>query len=300
MLKIAYSPLYKYRLPEGHRFPMIKYELIPEQLVREGTITEASFFEPVALSPEELRLIHTNAYLNKLTHLNLSRKEARMIGFPVREDLILRGKHIARGTLDCAHFAMKYGVSMNIAGGTHHAFSDHGEGFCVFNDIALASAHLLSVGVVEKILIVDLDVHQGNGTAHIFKDEERVFTFSMHGAKNYPLRKEQSDLDIGLDDGTGDRAYLEVLQNQLPLVIDRSQPDLIFYLSGVDVLGTDLLGRLDLTREGCKKRDEIVLSSCKKNGIPLAIAMGGGYSRRIADIVEAHSNTFRLAQELYF
>ena len=300
MLKIAYSPIYKYRLPEGHRFPMIKYELIPEQLIREGTISEDSFFEPQPLTDSQLRLIHSEEYLNKLSNLKLSRKETRMIGFPVREDLIIRGRHIAGGTLDCALFAMKYGVSMNIAGGTHHAFSDHGEGFCVFNDIALASAQLLEQSQVHKILIIDLDVHQGNGTAHIFRNEKRVFTFSMHGAKNYPLRKEQSDLDIGLEDGTDDRAYLKILKSKLALAIELAEPDIIFYLSGVDVLGTDLLGRLNLTREGCKRRDEIVFNACRNNRIPVAVAMGGGYSKRLVDIVEAHSNTFRLAQELYF
>ena len=300
MLKIAYSPIYKYRLPPGHRFPMIKYELIPEQLLREGTISNDSFFEPAALSRDQLQLVHTDEYLAKLDALELDRKEARNIGFPIREDLIVRGKHIARGTYDCAMWAIKEGVSLNIAGGTHHAFADHGEGFCVFNDMALASALLLEEEKVSKIMIVDLDVHQGNGTAHIFQDDSRVFTFSMHGEKNYPLRKQESDLDISLPDGTDDFNYLSQLRSILPIIIEDYQPELIFYLAGVDVLKSDKLGRLSLSREGCKARDAFVFETCRSYGIPVAVAMGGGYSHRISDIIEAHANTFRLAQELYF
>jgi acetoin utilization deacetylase AcuC-like enzyme len=189
---------------------------------------------------------------------------------------------------------------MNIAGGTHHAFPGHGEGFCVFNDIAIASNILLQKHEARRILIVDLDVHQGNGTANIFRSEPRVFTFSMHGGKNYPLRKEVSDLDLPLPDGTNGKAYLKVLMDNLPAVIERHQPDMMFYLSGVDVLATDKLGRLALTRDECKERDRYVLSTAQKENVPIAIAMGGGYSERVADIVEAHANTFRVAQEVFF
>jgi acetoin utilization deacetylase AcuC-like enzyme len=195
---------------------------------------------------------------------------------------------------------MKDGVAMNVAGGTHHAFADRGEGFCVFNDIALAANVLLSQQLVKKILIVDLDVHQGNGTAKIFEKDPRVFTFSMHGARNYPTRKEQSDLDIGLPDQTNDQLYLSTLKETLPRLMDEVQPDFIFYLAGVDVLATDKLGRLALSMEGCKQRDRLVLETCHRNQIPVAISMGGGYSERLAHIVEAHCNTFREAMRLYF
>ena len=299
-MKIAFSPIYKYELPQGHRFPMEKYELIPEQLLYEGSIEESQFFEPTALPDEQILGTHTLEYLGKLNQLNLSKREIRNIGFPVKRELIIRGKHIAKGTLDCALFAMQDGVAMNVAGGTHHAFADRGEGFCVFNDIALAANVLLSQQLVKKILIVDLDVHQGNGTAKIFEKDPRVFTFSMHGARNYPTRKEQSDLDIGLPDQTNDQLYLSTLKETLPRLMDEVQPDFIFYLAGVDVLATDKLGRLALSMEGCKQRDRLVLEICHRNQIPVAISMGGGYSERLAHIVEAHCNTFREAMRLYF
>lgn len=300
MLKIAYSPIYKYQLPDGHRFPMIKYELIPEQLIYEGTISESNLFHPDAATEETILLTHDSKYWEKLKKLDLSAKEIRMIGFPVSDLLIRRGTHISQGTIQCALYAGEYGIAMNVAGGTHHSFTDHGEGFCILNDIAMASNYLLANDLSKKILIIDLDVHQGNGTAQIFKNEPRVFTFSMHGAKNYPTRKEQSDLDIGLADKTRDDFYLSKLMETLPHLIDQVEPDFIFYLSGVDVLETDKLGRLSLSMAGCKKRDEIVLKMAKKNNIPLTVSMGGGYSEKIANIVDAHANTFRLAQEIYF
>jgi acetoin utilization deacetylase AcuC-like enzyme len=300
MLKIAFHPIYKYELPEGHRFPMVKYELLPEQLLYEGTVSAANFFEPEALEEEALLWTHEEAYWNKLKTQSLSAKEIRAIGFPMTPKLIERGRHISNGTVQCAFYAQQYGVALNIAGGTHHSFTYKGEGFCVLNDIAIAANYLLRKGRAQKILVVDLDVHQGNGTAQIFAREERVFTFSMHGAKNYPARKENSDLDIGLPDGLTDEPYLRILRNTLPGLIDAVAPDFIFYLSGVDVLASDKLGRLSMSLEGCKERDRIVLDACKKNNIPVAVSMGGGYSERISTIVEAHANTFRLAQELFF
>lgn len=300
MLKVAYSPIYKYELPNGHRFPMIKYELIPEQLIYEGTLTEEAFFHPNALSDEQLLLTHSKVFLDKLNTQDLTRREIRDIGFPVSEALITRGKHIAHGTLDCANFAFEYGVAMNVAGGTHHSYRDRGEGFCVFNDIAIASNILLSQGKVERVLIVDLDVHQGNGTAKLFADDARVFTYSIHGEKNYPLRKEISDMDIGLPDKCGDQQYLDALKSSLPDVISAYRPDLIFYLSGVDILESDKLGRLSVSLEGCKARDQFVLEMCRDNSIPVAIVMGGGYSEKISTIVDAHANTFRLAQQIFF
>ena len=239
MLKIAYSPIYQYELPEGHRFPMIKYELLPEQLLYEGTVTEEHFFTPEGLDDDSILFTHTRGYLDKLNGQLLDKKEIRNIGFPMSEMLVRRGKYIAGGTYQCALFAREFGVAMNIAGGTHHSFADHGEGFCLFNDIAIAANMLLTQNLFSKILIVDLDVHQGNGTAKIFQNESRVFTFSMHGAKNYPTRKEISDLDIGMPDFADDYFYLTTLANTLPKLLDDVQPDYIFYLSGVDVLASD-------------------------------------------------------------
>jgi acetoin utilization deacetylase AcuC-like enzyme len=300
MLKIAFNKNYAHSLPAHHRFPMLKYELIPEQLVYEGTVTEDHFFVPKQLDESTILRTHDLEYWNKLKNLTLTRKEERATGFPLSKELVEREITIAQGTIDCAKYALEHGVSMNVAGGTHHAFTNRGEGFCLLNDIAIASNYLLDHDLVNKILVVDLDVHQGNGTAEIFKNEDRVFTFSMHGAKNYPLRKEQSDLDIGLPDGTNDNFYLKNLSNTLPMLIDQVEPEFIFFLSGVDVLATDKLGRLDLTIQGCKQRDKIVFEHCKKNEIPVAVSMGGGYSKSIAVIVEAHANTYRLAQDLFF
>ncbi|MBK7869819.1 MAG: histone deacetylase [Saprospiraceae bacterium] len=300
MLKIAFHPIYKYELPEGHRFPMVKYELLPEQLLYEGTVNQDNFFQPEPISEETILLTHTELYWEKLKYQALDKKEIRAIGFPMSETLVQRGRHIANGTIQCALYAQEFGIALNIAGGTHHAFADRGEGFCLFNDIAIAANYLLHHKKANKILIVDLDVHQGNGTARIFKNEDRVFTFSMHGEKNYPVRKEQSDLDIGLPDQTEDTPYLKILRNTLPALIESVEPDLVFYLSGVDVLATDKLGRLNMSMAGCKERDRIVLEACKQNNIPLSVSMGGGYSERIAHIVEAHANTYRLAQEIFF
>jgi len=300
MLKIAWSEIYKYELPEGHRFPMIKYDLLPEQLLLEGTVDEDNFFTPEALDDKQILLTHSHIYLDKLNGQTLEYKEIRKIGFPMTPLLVQRGKHIANGTFLGAQYALQHGIAMNIAGGTHHSFSDRGEGFCLFNDIAIASNLLLAQNPKMQILIIDLDVHQGNGTASIFQDEPRVFTFSMHGAHNYPLRKEKSDLDVELYDGMGDREYLRLLHEHLPRLIDQVQPDFIFYLAGVDVLESDKLGRLSLTRQGCKERDAIVLRAAQKNQIPIQVAMGGGYSHQIKDIIEAHANTYRLAQDIFF
>jgi acetoin utilization deacetylase AcuC-like enzyme len=224
----------------------------------------------------------------------------RPVGFPLTKQLIEREITIAQGTIECAKFALQQGVAMNIAGGTHHAFTDRGEGFCLLNDLAIASNYLLEKQLAKKILIVDLDVHQGNGTAEVCRENTQVFTFSMHGEKNYPRIKEKSDLDCGLPDEADDAMYLGILRETLPALIDSVEPDFIFYQSGVDVLATDKLGRLSLSREGCKERDRIVLQTCKTNKIPVAISMGGGYSPRLVDIVEAHANTFRLAQDIFF
>jgi len=279
---------------------MIKYELIPEQLIYEGTVSEDQFFHPEPLSDEQLLLTHTSGFLDKLKNQTLSAKEIRAIGFPMTPLLIQRGRHIANGTLQCAKYAMEHGVAMNIAGGTHHSFADHGEGFCIYNDIALSAHNLLATGKIKKALVVDLDVHQGNGTAKIFEGDNRVYTWSMHGERNYPTRKENSDLDTALPDKTEDALYLKTVRDILPRLIDEVEPDIVFYLSGVDILESDKLGRLSVSITGCKERDKIVLETCKKNNLPVAISMGGGYSPRIVDIIDAHANTYRLAQEIWF
>lgn len=300
MLKIAWSPIYAHPLPENHRFPMIKYELLPQQLLHEGTVTTENFFEPAPLEEKFIINTHASVYWEKLKNLKLDKGEIRRTGFPLSAQLVEREVTIMHGTLQAALFALEYGVAMNIAGGTHHAFSDRGEGFCLLNDIAIAANFLLEKNLCKQILVVDLDVHQGNGTAEIFRHQPAVFTFSMHGEKNYPMHKEQSDFDIPLPDGMEDASYLSLLKKHLPALIEQVQPDFIFYQSGVDVLATDKLGRLGLSIEGSKKRDAFVLENCKKYGIPVAASMGGGYSEKISHIVEAHANTYRLAQEIFF
>ena len=300
MLKIAYRKEYTHPLPENHRFPMEKYELLPEQLLYEGTITEDNFFSPGLLSENEILAVHKEEYWDKLKNLALSRKEERRTGFPLSAALVERERIINQGTIDAANYALQYGVSMNIAGGTHHAFTDRGEGFCLLNDIAIAAQYLLKTAKAKKILVVDLDVHQGNGTAEIFQNNPYVYTFSMHGKSNYPMHKETSDLDIELEDKTDDKTYLAVLRETLPKLIDEQQPDFIFFQSGVDVLATDKLGRLGMSIVGCKVRDKIVFEHCYKNEIPVVTSMGGGYSEKISHIIEAHANTYRLAQDIYF
>lgn len=300
MLKIAYSPIYTHPLPEGHRFPMEKYDLLPEQLLYEGTVDTENFFEPNVLDDKWIVNTHDSKYFEKLRNLELSRSEIRKTGFPLSQQLINREIHIMHGSVQASLFALKFGVAMNIAGGTHHAFTDRGEGFCLLNDIAISANYLLDNKLAERILVVDLDVHQGNGTAQIFENQSNVFTFSMHGASNYPMHKEQSDLDIGLPDKIGDKAYLQILIKNLEPLIDNEQPDFIIYQCGVDVLDSDKLGRLGMSILGCKERDRIVLESAKRHQIPIMCCMGGGYSPKISDIIEAHANTYRLAQEIYF
>ncbi len=300
MLKIAYHPAYTHTLPRGHRFPMMKYKLLPEQLLYEGTAEQVSFFEPKPAKESHILLTHTQVYWHQLKNLNLTRSEERKMGFPLSRELIERELIISQGTIDACEYALKYGIAMNIAGGTHHAFSNRGEGFCLLNDQAMAARILLKKYHFKQILIVDLDVHQGNGTAEIFHDEPRVFTFSIHGAKNYPLQKEKSDLDVPLPNSINDKIYLELLNMYLSELIDQLSPEFIFFQSGVDVLATDRLGKLSLSIAGCKQRDMIVLDLCKKNNIPLVVCMGGGYSAELRHIIEAHANTYRLAQEIFF
>ncbi|MES2520099.1 MAG: histone deacetylase [Bacteroidota bacterium] len=300
MLKIAYSSIYQHSLPEGHRFPMLKYELIPEQLLYEGTCLPENFFIPSAVDEKWILRTHTKAYWEDLKYLRLSPKMIRKIGFPLSEELVLRETIITQGTINCCHFALKYGIAMNVAGGTHHAYTDKGEGFCLLNDVGISANYLLENQLATKILVIDLDVHQGNGTAEIFQNEPRVFTFSMHGKENYPLHKEKSDLDIELNTYTADHEYLNLLFSTLPKLIADQNPDFLFYVSGVDILATDKLGKLNVSLQGCYKRDEFVFEQAITNKLPIVVSMGGGYSPQIRDIVEAHCNTFRLAEKMFF
>ena len=278
---------------------MLKYELIPEQLMYEGTIDETNLFRPAVCRDEVVLLTHDEVYLNKLKQQTLSAKEQRHIGFPQSPALTERELIITQGSIDCCMHALENGVSMNVAGGTHHAFADRGEGFCLLNDFATAANYLLHKHLAKQILIIDLDVHQGNGTAKLFEQNSKVFTFSIHGAHNYPFHKETSDLDIGLKDGTDDSIYLPLLQQTLDMLINKVKPDFVFYLSGVDILDTDKFGKLKVSMQGCKQRDEIVFSKLQQYQLPCTVAMGGGYSADIKIIVEAHCNTFRVAKDVY-
>lgn len=299
MIKIAFDPIYAHPLPENHRFPMLKYQLIPEQLMHEGSYTAENFFSP-DICPDQIILdTHDQVYFNKLVQQQLSPSEQRKIGFPQSPELTKRELIITQGTIDACSFAIESGVSLNVAGGTHHAFADRGEGFCLLNDMAVAANALLHQRLSKKILIIDLDVHQGNGTAKLMEQEPRVFTFSMHGAHNYPFHKEKSDLDIGLKDGTTGQEYLTILSEILPKLIDQVKPDFAVYLSGVDILNTDKFGKLQVSINECKQRDELVFTLLKKHQIPVAVALGGGYSPDIRTIVEAHCNTFRLASQIF-
>lgn len=279
---------------------MEKYDLLPRQLLHEGTCTQENFFEPIKAQDQDVLRCHTKAYLRDLKSLQITPKAQRKTGFPLSQELVDRELIIAQGTIEGCRYALEHGIAMNIAGGTHHAYTDHGEAFCLLHDQAIAARYLQAENLANKILIVDLDVHQGNGTAEIFYEDDTVFTFSMHGKANYPFKKETSDLDIALETDTPDIEYLKILKETLPKLIKAQQPDFIFYLCGVDILASDKLGKLGCSLDGCKERDRFVLQSCKDLNIPVQCSMGGGYSPDIKVIINAHANTFRQAQEIYF
>jgi acetoin utilization deacetylase AcuC-like enzyme len=299
MFPIAFHPIYQYPLPEGHRFPMLKYELLPQQLVYEGTAEQSDFFQPEICDLNHVLAIHKQDYVDDLINLTLNPKAARKIGFPLSKELVERELRIAQGTILGAQKSFETKVSFNIAGGTHHAYSTHGEAFCLLNDQAIASQFLLDNKLAKKILIVDLDVHQGNGTAEIFQNNPNVFTFSTHGKTNYPFKKETSDLDIAFDNNTTDDEFLQTIATVIPKLIETQKPDFIFYLAGVDILASDKLGKLACSVEGCKKRDELVFELCSKFEIPVQVSMGGGYSPEIKTIIEAHANTYRAAKNIF-
>lgn len=299
MIHIAFHPSYKHDLPENHKFPMLKYSELVKRILEEKIFEKKNFFQPDPIDENLLTLTHTEEYLRKVKSLTLDPKEERRMGFPQSKELYIRELRITNGTLEGAMLAKQNGLSFNIAGGTHHGFSYKGEGFCIFNDVAVAANSMLYNGDARKILVIDLDVHQGNGTAEIFGKEPRVFTYSVHGKNNYPLKKEVSDKDTELDDLTKDEEYLNIISDEIPYLLDSEKPDFVFYQAGVDVLESDKFGRLSLSIEGTKKRDEIVFSECKKRGLPISCTMGGGYSKDLNLILEAHLNTYRMGKSYY-
>ena len=278
---------------------MPKYRLLRERLVAEGVLGVQELQESDLIDRASLLLAHTPEYLDAVFSGTLSEPEQRRLGFSWSEALVARSRASVFGTVAAARAALRDGVAGNLAGGTHHAHADRGTGFCVFNDIAVAARTLQREGLVDRALVVDLDVHQGDGTAAIFAGDDSVFTFSMHGAKNFPFRKQRSSLDVELADGCGDSEYIATLEEHLPAVLDRARPDVLFFQAGVDPLEHDLLGRLKLTRAGLRSRDRIVASASRDRGIPLVLTLGGGYARPIALSVDAHLGTWREARDTF-
>jgi acetoin utilization deacetylase AcuC-like enzyme len=294
-MKCSYHPGYQVPLTAAHPFPMSKFPLLKEQLLAEGVLAPSDLLEPEPLEIAILSLVHTAGYLDKLAGNGLSLAEQRLLGLPWSDSLWLRSRLASGGTLLAARIALAEGIGGNLAGGTHHAFADHGEGFCVLNDVALAIAVLRAEGRLRRAVVIDLDVHQGNGTAAIFQNDDAVFTFSMHGERNYPSRKMRSSLDVGLPDGVGDEAYLAALLNHLPSVLDAAAADVAFYLAGVDVAAGDRYGKLALTDVGIRARDRAVIAAVRGRGIPLVILLAGGYAATRVRTAELHSHAFREA-----
>jgi len=294
-MKCSYHPGYQLALPIGHPFPMSKYPLLKGQLLAEGVLAAGDILEPEPIDTESLELVHTREYLEKLASSGLSAVEQRRLGLPWSEALWRRSCLASGGTLLAAQTALANGLAGNLAGGTHHAFADHGEGFCVINDVAIAAAKLRAEGAIERAAVIDLDVHQGNGTAAIFEHVDEVFTFSMHGERNYPLAKMRSNLDVPLRDGAADAEYLDTLQRHLPTVLERSAPDIAFYLAGVDVAAGDRYGKLALTEDAIRRRDGLVIETVRARGVPLVIVLAGGYAETRARTAELHAHAFREA-----
>jgi acetoin utilization deacetylase AcuC-like enzyme len=291
------SARYTFPLPDGHRFPIAKYERLREQVLINEIVAPEALREPARASRDALRLVHTADYVERFVMGALTPNELRRLGFPWSEALVERSLRAVGGTCEAAAAALENGVAMNLAGGTHHAFADHGEGFCVFNDVAIAVRLLQRAGRARRVAIVDLDVHQGNGTNAIFAGDESVFTFSMHGGRNYPFHKVPGSLDIELEDGTSDAEYLDRLVEHLPRVLARAEPDLVVYLAGADPHEGDALGRLALTFEGLARRDAFVIQQCREVGLPVAITIAGGYGRDLEDSVRIHLETARIARD---
>lgn len=296
-MKVFYTPRYYADIGEGHVFPIRKFELVRDRLVGEGTLAPSEIIEPQPAPVTDVLLVHTEDYVTRLRAGSLTPRELRRLGLPWSKALVRRSFLATGGTLAAARAALDTGIASNLAGGTHHAFPDHGEGFCVLNDVAVTIRTLKRDKLIERAAVVDCDVHQGNGTATIFADDANVFTFSVHGAKNYPVFKARSTLDVELPDGTGDEEYLRTLAEHLPRVFAH-RPDIVFYLGGADPFVGDKLGRLSLSIAGLRARDEFVLSECEAHGVPVATVMSGGYAADINDTVEIHCNTIRAAKAL--
>ncbi|MDH4062963.1 MAG: histone deacetylase [Acidobacteriota bacterium] len=297
-MRAYFSDHFVLPLPDGHRFPMAKYARLRERLVADSVLAPDRLLEAPAAGWDELRLVHTPEYVDAVAGGTLSREVQRRVGFPWSPAMVERSRRSVGATIAAARAAIEDGLSANLAGGTHHAFADRGEGYCVFNDVAVAARVMQRAELASRVLVVDCDVHQGNGTAAIFRDDPSVFTFSMHGARNFPFRKEPSDLDVALDDGAGDAEYLALLERHLAGILERRAFDLVFYLAGADPYAGDRLGRLELTIEGLRVRDQIVLSRCRALHLPVALAMSGGYAPDVDAIVTIHANTIATAAAL--
>jgi len=295
-LTVWSSAHYTFPLPEGHRFPVAKYALLRDRVIAESIVAPERVLDPGGATDDDLRLVHTPEYVERFNSGRLDPAEGRRIGFPWSPELVERSRRSVGGTVAAARHALEHGVAMNLAGGTHHAFADHGEGFCVYNDVTIAIRMLQREGRIARAAVIDLDVHQGNGTHAILAGESSVFTFSMHGGRNYPFHKVPGTLDIELADRTGDDEYLARLADVLPGILAEAAPDLVLYIAGADPHEGDLLGRLAMSFEGLARRDSYVLSQCREVGIPVAITIGGGYGRRIEDTVAVHVGTVRIAE----
>lgn len=298
-VQVFHSDQYRVPLPPGHRFPMGKYRQLREALLARGLVRPEELVPAQPAPVEELLRVHSTRWVEAVLGGQLSDAEVRRLGFPWSEELAVRSRAAVGGTCAAAERAVEDGVGANLAGGTHHAFADHGEGYCVFNDIAVSIRSLQARGRIERALVIDLDVHQGNGTAAIFAEDPRVYTMSLHGEHNFPFRKQHSTLDVGLPDGTGDEVYLDVLVRHLPHVIAAARPDLVYYQAGVDPLASDTLGRLGLSHDGLHARDAFVFEGVRRAGLPLVLTLGGGYARPLEASVEAHIGTYRALRETF-
>ncbi|HEY6712233.1 MAG TPA: histone deacetylase [Rubrobacter sp.] len=297
-MKVFYTDHFVLPLPEGHRFPMVKYSMLRERVARDGICGPGELLTPRAVTDEEILRAHAPDYLKRVASGTLTEKEVRRIGFPWSEKMVERSRRASGGTLGACLAALDEGFAANIAGGTHHAFSDRGEGYCVLNDSAIAARAVQAAGLVERVLIIDTDVHQGNGTAAIVRGDPTVFTFSVHGAKNFPFHKVESDLDAPLPDGAGDTEFLAALERGLEVALDATDASLAIYLAGADPFEGDRLGRLSVTKSGLAERDRIVLETSRERGIPVAITMAGGYASEVGDTVNVHFQSIRRAADL--
>ena len=297
-MKVFYSDHFVLPLPEGHRFPMSKYSLLRERVAADGICGPGELREPRAVTDEEILRAHAPGYLERVASGELTKKEVRRIGFPWSKRMVERSRRASGGTVGACLAALEEGFAVNLAGGTHHAFSDKGEGYCVFNDSAIASRAVQAAGLAQRVVVIDTDVHQGNGTAEILRGDTTVFTFSIHGAKNFPFHKEESDLDAPLPDGADDTEFLTALERGLEKALEDANADLAIYLAGADPFEGDRLGRLSVTKSGLAERDRMVLESCGERGIPVAVTMAGGYSRNVEDTVDVHFQSIRRAADL--